>query len=147
MSVKLSSRMQKRLLTQLQAMQVLRNMVNPRHSGQLLLKPVMIDDRSKKGESQARRAVVQNIDNRQGETGKVNDCFTLLKRITGLKCVNSEIKSNVKNTAWKGIPRRVPTILSSGQEGHTCIEKLSELLIWNVSCVQNNNRKRYPSKE
>ena len=51
-----------------------------------------------KGESQARRAVVQNIDNRQGETGKVNGCFTLLKRITGLKCVNSEIKSNVGST-------------------------------------------------
>ena len=47
MSVKLSSRMQKRLFTQLQAMQALRNVANPRHSGQLL-KPVMIDDNSKK---------------------------------------------------------------------------------------------------
>ena len=69
--------------------------------------------------------------------------FTLLKRITGLKCVNSEIKSNVENTAWKGIPRGVPTILSSRQEGHTCIEKLSELLIWNVSCVQKNKNNRH----
>ena len=30
---------------------------------------------------------------------------------------------------------------------HTCIEKLFELLIWGVSCVQNNNRKRNPSKD
>ena len=68
-------------------MQVLRNVVNPRHSGQWLKPFETSNDRRplQKGESQARRAVIQNIDNRQGETGKVNDCFTLLKRITGLK--------------------------------------------------------------
>ena len=60
-----------------------------------------------------------------------------LKRITKLKCVNSEIKSNVESTAWKGIPLGVPTILSNRQEGHTCLEKLFELLTWNVSFVQN----------
>ena len=83
------------------------------------------------------RAAVQHVDKRQGEKMKKADCFTLLKRITKLKCVSSEIKSNVESTAWKGIPLGVPTILSSRQEGHTCLEKLFELLTWNVSFVQN----------
>ena len=33
---------------------------------------------------------------------------------------------------------RVPTILSSRQEGHTCLEKLFELSTWNVSFMQIN---------
>ena len=86
------------------------------------------------------RAAVQHVDKRQGEKMKKADCFTLLKRITKLKCVSSEIKSNVESTAWKGIPLGVPTILSNRQEGHTCLEKLFELLTWNVSFVQTRNR-------
>ena len=47
---------------------------------------------------QVQRHVVEHSD-RHGEKGKETNRFTLLKRITGLKCVNSEIKSNVGNTA------------------------------------------------
>ena len=89
-------------------------MVSPRHSGQLFKSST--NDRVKK----ERRPAVS----------------LYLKRITKLKCVNSEIKSNVESTAWKGIPLGVPTILSRRQEGHTCLEKLFELLTWNVLFMQ-----------
>ena len=70
---------------------------------------------------------------------KKANCFTLLKlrRITRLKCVNSEVKSNVGSTTWKGIPRRAHVILSNRHEWHTCLGQLFELLTWNVSFVQN----------
>ena len=48
--------------------------VTPRHSGQLL-----------------------NTSTDRVKMEKKASCFTLLKRITRLKCVNSEIKSNVKS--------------------------------------------------
>ena len=41
--------------------------------------------------------IVQHID-RQGENRKKANCFTLLKRITRLKIVNSEIKSEDQNS-------------------------------------------------
>ena len=44
--------------------------------------------------SQELRHAVQHID-RQGETEKKANCFTLLRRITKLKTVNSEIRSTV----------------------------------------------------
>ena len=34
-------------------------------------------------------------------------CFTLLKRITRLKNVNSEVISKIHSFSWEGIPRRV----------------------------------------
>ena len=86
--------------------------------------------------------MVQHSIDRQVKRWEKANCSTLLKRITKLKCVNSEIKSNVKSTAWKGTPRGVPTILSNRQEGHTCLEKAFRIvdLEWNVSFVQTRNR-------
>ena len=62
---------------------------------------------AKSGESQEQRAVVQHVDSRQGENRKKASCCTLLKRITRLKNVNSEITSGIHSPTWKGIPRRV----------------------------------------
>ena len=62
---------------------------------------------SEKGESLEQRAVAQHVDNRQGENRKMASCFTLLKRITRLKIVNSEIKLRIHSPTWQGIPRRV----------------------------------------
>ena len=51
----------------------------------------------KNGESPIQRASVQHRADRQVRMEKKASCFTLLKRITRLKCVNSEIKSNVES--------------------------------------------------
>ena len=51
----------------------------------------------KEKESQAQRAVVQHCD-RQVRSWKINDCFTLLKRITRLKIVNSDIRSRIPHS-------------------------------------------------
>ena len=50
-----------------------------------------------KGESQAQRTAVQPMTSTGWNLKKAN-CSTLLKRITRLKCVNSEVKSNVSTT-------------------------------------------------
>ena len=88
------------------------------------------------------RPAVQHVD-RWGENGKKANCFTLLRRTTRLKYVNSEIKSNVGSTTWKGIPRRAHVILSNRHEWHTCSEQLFELLTWNVSFMQKNQQNRH----
>ena len=54
-------------------------------------------DRQEKWWSQIQRPVVQHFD-RLGENLKKASCCTLLKRITKLRCVNSEVKSNVGST-------------------------------------------------
>ena len=59
----------------------------------------------RKGESLEQRAIVQHVDSRQGENRKMASSFTLLKRITRLKIVNSEIRSRIHSPTWKGIPR------------------------------------------
>ena len=53
----------------------------------------------KDGESLEQRAGVQHVDSRQGENGRIASSFTLLKRITNLKCVNSEIKPLIRYPA------------------------------------------------
>ena len=49
------------------------------------------------------------LTNRQatGETRKMVSCFTLLRRITRLKTVNSDVRSRIHSPTWKVIPRRV----------------------------------------
>ena len=97
-------------------------------------------DRSK-GDSQAQRAAVQHID-RQGEKGKKANCFTLLKQITKLKCVNSKVRSNVECYSLdRDSPKGSCHLVD---ESHTCIEKPFEFMSWNVSNVQNNNRSEIP---
>ena len=108
-----------------------------RHSGTLFNTSIDL----KKWWSQAQRHVVQHID-RQVKKWKKANCPTLLRRITRLKCVNSEIKSNVGSTTWKGIPRRAHVILSNRHEWHTCSEQLFELLTWNVSIMQKAPTKK-----
>ena len=66
-----------------------------------------------KGESLEQRAVVQHVDSRQGENRKMASCCTLLRRITRLKNVNSEIRSRIQIPTWKGIPRRVHATMTN----------------------------------
>ena len=91
---------------------------------------------SSKGEARYCGQLFQHSIDRQVKRWKKANCSTILRRITRLKCVNSEIKSNVGSTTWKGIPRRAHVILSNRHEWHTCSEQLFELLTWNVSFMQ-----------
>ena len=68
---------------------------------------------------------------------KKADCFTLLTRITSLKIVNSEIRSEDQGSySWKAIPQRVHDILSNRRESHTCSELSLRILLWTASYVQ-----------
>ena len=60
-----------------------------------------------------RRPVVQNIDSRQGENRKMASSWTLLKRITRLKTVNSEIRSRIQISTWEGTPRRAHATMTN----------------------------------
>ena len=71
------------------------------------------DECTEKIESQAQRAVVQHCNNRQVKPRSKASCFTLLRRITKLKSVNSEIRSRIQIPTWKGIPRRVHATMTN----------------------------------
>ena len=57
--------------------------------------------KKRKGESPVLRPAVQHI-RQPGETRNKASCFTLLRRITRLKCVNSEVRSF--QVSHKGVP-------------------------------------------
>ena len=116
----------------------------------------------KKGESQAQRAAVQPttstgwksekrwIPGTAGScstndidwvrTWKKANCFTLLKRITKLKSVNSEIRSNVKGYSLdRDSPKGSCHLVEPTWVTHLYRNDF-RILIWNVSCVQKPNK-------
>ena len=78
-------------------------------------------------------------DDRQSETWKVNGCFTLLKRITKLKCVNSDIGSLHHILLRKAFPEGFMPPWRIQHESHTCSEQSLRILMWNASYVQKHS--------
>ena len=67
---------------------------------------------------------------RQVRPWKKAGCFTLLRRITRLKNVNSEIRSGICSPSPKG---------SCQHESHTCSEQSFRILMWNASYLQKHS--------
>ena len=70
-------------------------------------------------------------------TRKKADCSILLTRITRLKIVNSEIKSEGRNSYLERYSPKGSCHLDNIQhESHTCSELSLRILLWNASYVQ-----------
>ena len=72
-----------------------------------------------KGGSPKQRATVQHDDSRQGEKWKMAGCFTLLRRITRLKNVNSEIRSEDRSSYLERYSPKGSCHLDESSMSHT----------------------------
>ena len=74
--------------------------------------------------------IVQHID-RQGENRKKANCFTLLKRITRLKIVNSEIQVGGSKFLLRQVfPEGFMPPWRNRHESHTCSELSLRIRLW-----------------
>ena len=94
----------------------------------------------KKGESQAQRAVVQHCDKRHGEKMKRASSFTLLRRITRLKCVNSKVRSIVESYSLDRDSPKGSCHLVEPTWGTRLYRKASRIL--DLECINRANQQQ-----